>query len=123
MSDGKHGAPVLALLAAFAAAGAQAAPEFDEGAFERRQQQQVQLQQEARSALSLQLRAVEVELYCDHPRQALNLMREARGQLTAELAPGEARHEMEQAIWHVRHGETREAIALLEQTRERLQQG
>lgn len=122
MSDGKHGVPVLALLAAFAAAGAQAAPEFDEGAFERRQQQ-VQQQQEARSALSLQLRAVEVELYCDHPRQALNLMREARGQLTAELAPGEARHEMEQAIWHVRHGETREAIALLEQTRDRLQQG
>jgi len=122
MSDGKHGAPVLALLAAFAAAGAQAAPEFDGGAFERRQQQ-VQQQQEARSALSLQLRAVEVELYCDHPRQALSLMREARGQLTAELAPGEARHEMEQAIWHVRHGETREAIALLEQTRDRLQQG
>lgn len=122
MSDGKHGAPVLALLAAFAAAGAQAAPEFD-GAFERRQQQQAQQQQVARSALSQQLRAVEVELYCDHPRQALNLMREARGRLTAELAPGEARHEMEQAIWHVRHGETREAIALLEQTRDRLQQG
>ncbi|UXH80721.1 hypothetical protein [Roseateles amylovorans] len=97
------------LVAAFAAASAQAAPVTEE--LDRRADRRAQVNE--------QLRAVEVELYCDHSQQAMSMMREARRQLLAqrdEAAAGKVRG-LEQAIWLVRHGDTAEAIATLESAR------
>lgn len=106
--------PVLALLAAFAGAAAQAAPDLE--ALERRA--------DHRAALSRQLRDVEVELYCDHPGQALSLMRQTRSDFVAspDRAVSQGLREISEVIWHVRHGDTQQAIAMLEGARGRLNQ-
>lgn len=105
--------PALALLAAFVGASAQASVALDS---------EIEKRAEARSAVSQQLRDVEVELYCDHPNHAMQLMREARLRLLAD--PGEEAsqglREIDQVIWHVRHKDTEQAIAALESARERL---
>lgn len=97
------------LVAAFAAASAQAAPVTEEG--ERRA--------DRRALVNEQMRAAEVELYCDHSDQAMSMLREARRQLLAQRDDADASQVrgLEQAIWQVRHGDTADAIATLESAR------
>ncbi|QPF72431.1 hypothetical protein G8A07_05445 [Roseateles sp. DAIF2] len=107
MSHGNNkSTPVLALVAAFAATSAQAAADPDEST--RRQERRAQVQQ--------QLRAAQVELYCDHDSQALRLMRETRQALLAQPDPSSLRA-VDQVIWLLRRGETAQAIAALESAR------
>lgn len=97
MSHGNNkSTPVLALVAAFAATSAQAAADPDEST--RRQERRAQVQQ--------QLRAAQVELYCDHDNQAL----------LAQPDPGSLQA-VNQVIWLLRRGETAQAIAALESAR------
>lgn len=101
--------PMLALVAAFAATSAQAA--VDPEASLRRD--------ERRAQVSQQLRAVQVELYCDHQDQAIGMIRDARRQLMAQRDEDSRRsvRQLERASWLVRHGDTAEAIAALEVAR------
>ncbi|WAC71467.1 hypothetical protein OU995_18000 [Roseateles sp. SL47] len=99
--------PILALMAAFAAASAQAAPIQDDE-LTSREQRRAQLQQ--------QLRDVRVELYCSHEDHALQMMREARQALVAQhddVAERGVAH-LDRAIWAVRHGDTQQALNLLQ---------
>jgi len=99
--------PILALMAAFAAASASAAPMQDEELTNREQR---------RAHLQQQLRDVRVELYCDHEDHALQMMREARRSLIAqhdEVSERGVEH-LDQAIWAVRHGDTAQALNLLQ---------
>lgn len=104
--------PILAMVAAFAAASAQAATEPDDLA--RRSERRALVQQ--------QLRAVQVELYCDHQDNAMHLLRDARRQLMAQRDPDSASElrQLEKLSWLVRHGDTVEAIATIDAARGRV---
>ena len=101
--------PILAMVAAFAAASAQAATDPDDMA--RRSERRAMVQQ--------QLRAVQVELYCDHQDNAMHLLRDARRQLMAQRLPVSAPElrQLEKVSWLVRHGDTVEAIATIDAAR------
>jgi hypothetical protein len=101
--------PILAMVAAFAAASAQASTDPDELA----------RRAERRVAVNEQLRAVQVELYCDHQDSAIHLIRDARRQLLANRDSDSVQdvRQLDKASWQVRHGDTVAAIATLEATR------
>lgn len=105
--------PALALLAAFAGGSAQAAVALDA---------EIEKRAEGRAVVSQRLRAIEVELYCDHRSEAMGLMLQARRALLAsrEGTTPQALVEIDKLILHVRRGETEQAIAALEGARERL---
>lgn len=100
--------PLLALVAAFATASVQATPESEDN----------QRRETRRAAVHQQLQAVQVELYCDHPAQALHLIRDTRRQLMSQRDDESERgvRQLDRASWLVRHGDTVEAIAALEDT-------
>lgn len=99
--------PILALMAAFAAASASATPIQDDELASREQR---------RSHLQQQLLDVRVELYCDHEDHALQMMREARQALSAQHDDVSERGvaHLDRAIWAVRHGDTQQALNLLQ---------
>ncbi|WP_431103474.1 hypothetical protein [Roseateles noduli] len=101
--------PILAMVAAFAAASAQASTNPDDMA--RRSERRATIQQ--------QLRAVQVELYCDHQDNAMHLLRDVRRQLMAQRDPDNSSdlRQLEKVSWLVRHGDTVEAIATIDATR------
>ncbi|ANH67349.1 hypothetical protein [Mitsuaria sp. 7] len=101
--------PILAMVAAFAAASAQASTNPDD--LTRRSERRAMVQQ--------QLRAVQVELYCDHQDNAMHLLRDARRQLMAQRDPDNTRdlRQLEKVSWLVRHGDTVEAIATIDAAR------
>ncbi|PIM51001.1 hypothetical protein CS062_22080 [Roseateles chitinivorans] len=101
--------PILAMVAAFAAASAQAATDPDDMA----------RRSERRAMVHQQLRAVQVELYCDHQDNAMHLLRDARRQLMAQRDPASAAElrQLEKLSWLVRHGDTVEAIATIDAAR------
>ncbi|OWQ84429.1 hypothetical protein CDN99_24375 [Roseateles aquatilis] len=101
--------PIFAIVAAFAAASAQAATDPDESA----------RRTERRAMVNEQLRAVQVELYCDHQDNAIHLIRDARRMLMAHRDADSVRdlRQLDKVSWQVRHGDTVQAIATLESTR------
>jgi len=101
--------PILAMVAAFAAASAQASTNPDDMA--RRSERRAMVQQ--------QLRAVQVELYCDHQDNAIHLLRDVRRQLMAQRDPDTSAdlRQLDKVSWLVRHGDTVAAIATLDAAR------
>lgn len=74
----------------------------------------VLLVQQARDAL---LHA-EVELFCDHDHEAIRAIRIARVAVVASaVVPMQARLEIEEATWHIRHHELAQALYSLEAAR------
>jgi len=101
--------PILAMVAAFAAASAQASTNTDD----------LTRRSERRAMVHQQLRAVQVELYCDHQDTAMHLLRDARRQSMAQRDPDNADdlRQLEKVSWLVRHGDTVEAIATIDAAR------
>lgn len=67
------------------------------------------------------LRSAQVQLYCDHDAAAMTALREARRALAGDSASqAVAMASMDQAAWHMRRHELREAQAALAQARLRL---
>ncbi|SEL37726.1 hypothetical protein SAMN05216359_10892 [Roseateles sp. YR242] len=99
--------PILALMAAFAAASASAAPMQDD---------ELTSRENRRAYLQQQLRDVRVELYCDHQDHALQMMRDTRRQLSVQHDDVSERgvEHLDRAIWAVRHGDTDQALNLLQ---------
>lgn len=101
--------PILAMVAAFAAASAQASTSPDD----------MTRPSERRAMVNDQLRAVQVELYCDHQVNAIHMIRDARRLLLANRDADSVQgvRQLDKISWLVRHGDTVEAIATLESAR------
>jgi hypothetical protein len=73
-----------------------------------------QLVEQARDAL---LHA-EVSLFCDHDHEAIKAIRVARIAVVASaVVPMQARLEIEEATWHIRHHQVTKALFSLEAAR------
>ena len=68
-----------------------------------------------------QLRAVQVELYCDHEQAALQALRHARRLASTAVGGGaDTRRALEEAAWHIRHHDSGRAHLALVQARDSL---
>ena len=69
-----------------------------------------------RSRAGAQMRRAQVELYCDHPAEALVAIRRAVRQLElpSDIVAAEELATLERAAWHVRRHETGAAVAALD---------
>ncbi len=70
----------------------------------------------------IEMRVAQVEVYCDHPAQAIQAIQRARRQLAGQTGWAATRElaALDEAAWHVRHHENGAAVAALDASRTRL---
>ncbi len=107
-----HNTSGLVLVAAMASASGYAAPEVTGGA----------TADADRVRAGADIRHAQVELYCDHRRQAIAAIRRATHTLEAgsQVAAAQALAALDEAVWHARHDHTGEAVAALDTAMSRL---
>lgn len=73
------------------------------------------------SAVRDQLRAVQVELYCDREQSTLQALRHARSMASTTVGGGaDTRRALEEAAWHIRRHDSGRAHLALVQARDNL---
>ncbi len=78
--------------------------------------------QSAQAQARIEMRVAQVEVYCDHPEQAIQAIQRARRQLAGQTGWAATRElaALDEAAWHVRHRENDAAVAALDASRSRL---